>query len=114
MTEKIEELLAKLKELDPETWNCYQHRLAPLRDTPCDARRGKIITLAILQGVILDAITSPKRKWRIGTAVSYPEDYPTHWQIDVWLDHDHCYWGSGKSYAEALLAAYILALEAGR
>lgn len=112
MTE-IEALLARLKELDPETWNCYQHRLAPLRDTPCDMRRGKIITLSILQGVIQEAISDPGRGWTLIT--EFPVKDGMWWSAEIMEKAS----GIGRirigpTAAEAILAAYVAMLEAGR
>lgn len=109
MTE-IEELLAKLEKLDPETWNCYQHRLAPLRDTPCDMRRGKIITLSILQGVIQDVIAAHS-----GWSIDF--DGPHPWAINLWrcqISFGDFRTAWGGTPAEAILAAYVAALEAER
>jgi len=110
-----------LVECDVEGEKKYGKTLADLRGEPprptiyeltqriaeLDGARGWMI-----QGVILDEIASQKRKWRIGTAVSYPEDDPIRWQIDLWPDYEHCYWGAGESFAEAILAAYVAVREA--
>ena len=128
LSDRLDELLEKLRRLDRETWDVLDDEVRHYgvnginaiiwrnfgdrqNSTPEEIRDEKRI-LRILQGVILDVISSPKRKWRIGTAVSYPEDDPIHWQIDFWPDYEHCYWGAGATFAEALLAAYVAVLEA--
>ena len=107
MTE-IEELLAKLKELDPETWS----------------RVDKVLGLVvyprsplghyIIQGVIQEAIAA--RGWGISdmeitfaASILLPDDE----MYDFW-DGLQLEWCRADAPAEAILAAYIAALEAER
>lgn len=110
--EKLNQLLAKLRELDLEThtrlWVLCgevevsgEYELSP----PC------YLWYWALQGVIQEAIVS--RKWRIGAVLAYDEDDDVPgWVIDVWPSHKICRTGRAETPAEALLAAYIQALEA--
>ena len=107
MTE-IEELLAKLKKLDPETWS----------------RVDKVFGLVvyprsplghyIIQGVIQDAIAADDRF--LSFEVRYTSYFDVKYEATIFWDGTGSISqdGYGETAAEAILAAYIAALEAGR
>ena len=123
MTESMSELLAKLKELDPETWS----------------RVDKVLGLVvyprsplghyIIQGVIQDAIAA--RGWGFYVSTECDNwweaenisDMEITFAASILLPDDEMYdfwdglqleWCRGDSPAEALLRAYNAALEAER
>jgi len=107
MTE-IEELLAKLEKLDPETWS----------------RVDKVLGLVvyprsplghyIIQGVIQEAIAADDRflffEVRFTSYFDVKYEATIFWDGTGSISQD----GYGETAAEAILAAYIAALEAGR
>lgn len=71
-------------------------------------RRGKIITLSILQGVIQDVIAAHS-----GWSIDF--DGPHPWAINLWrcqISFGDFRTAWGGTPAEAILAAYVAALEA--
>jgi len=108
MTESMSELLAKLKELDPETWS----------------RVDKVLGLVvyprsplghyIIQGVIQDAIAADDRflffEVRCTSYFDVKYEATIFWDGTGSISQD----GYGETAAEAILAAYIAALEAER
>jgi hypothetical protein len=124
MTE-IEELLAKLKELDPETWLAFRQicSMTWVDSSPLDdpAICTPVYGWA-LQGVIQDAIMSQPsgagRQWiyhvRGRTAASGPDYRALAGVLEV-VDGevvDRPHEAHGDTPADAILAAYIAALEA--
>jgi len=106
MTE-IEELLAKLKELDPETWS----------------RVDKVLGLVvyprsplghyIIQGVIQEAIAADDRF--LSFEVRFTSYFDVKYEAEIFWDQPgEILRGFGETAVEAILAAYIAALEAGR
>lgn len=108
MTESMSELLAKLKELDPETWS----------------RVDKVLGLVvyprsplghyIIQGVIQEAIAADDRF--LFFEVRYTSYFDVKYEATIFWDGTGSISqdGYGETAAEAILAAYIAALEAGR
>lgn len=101
---KIDELLGKLRGLDPETWS----------------RVDKVLGLVvyprsplghyIIQGVIQDAIAAHS-----GWSIDF--DGPHPWAINLWrcqISFGDFRTAWGGTPAEAILAAYVAALEAER
>jgi len=107
MTE-IEELLAKLEKLDPETWS----------------RVDKVLGLVvyprsplghyIIQGVIQDAIAADDRF--LFFEVRCTSYFDVKYEATIFWDGTglQLEWCRADAPAEAILAAYIAALEAGR
>lgn len=97
MNGEIDGLLEKLKEMDPETFGYF---VAAVKRVDMKDKR----VLWALQGVIQDAIAA--RGW--GLTVEYPAH---QWGAEIRFSHTGRI-RNADTPAEAILAAYIQALEA--
>jgi hypothetical protein len=121
MTETIEELLAKLKDLDPETCKMF----VQLSEEAADGMRFRHdnmnkIDFYILQGVLQDAAAAKGWRFEIqGDNAEYFVDSGPQYECYIrgqpgQVDGIRTIWRSAPSPAEALLAAYVAVLEATR
>ena len=117
MTESMSELLAKLKELDPETWRDFKVicNMTAFDDSPLDDPNIDTPVFGwSLQGVIQDAIAADDRflffEVRFTSYFDVKYEATIFWDGTGSISQD----GYGETAAEAILAAYIAALEAGR
>jgi len=106
MTE-IEELLEKLKELDPETFDEYDESSQHYNVWITQYRE------YILQGVIQNAIAANDNF--IGFEIIYTSYFDVKYEAEIFWDQTgEILRGFGETAVEAILAAYVAALEAGR
>ena len=132
MTESMSELLAKLKELDPETWRDFKVicNMTAFDDSPLDDPNIDTPVFGwSLQGVIQEAIAARGwgfyvftecDNWWDAESIS---DMEITFAASILLPDDEMYdfwdglqleWCRGDTPTEALLKAYIAALEAER
>ena len=110
----IEELLARLEELDPDTymeWNDLFKEIYDISYGPLewDTFRG---AESLLQGVIQNAIAANDF---IGFEIIYTSYFDVKYEAEIFWDQTGEFLrGFGETAAEAILAAYVAALEAGR
>lgn len=113
MTE--EELLAKLKELDPETWLAFRQicSMTWVDSSPLDdpAICTPVYGWA-LQGVIQDAIAADDRF--LGFEIEFYSYFDVKYEATIFCDGTGSISvsGYGETAADAILAAYIAAREA--
>lgn len=107
MTE-IEELLGRLKELDPKkTEEEYSKRDRQLPLTNIDPK----IRDAVLQLVIQNAIAANDNF--IGFEIIYTSYFDVKYEAEIFWDRTgEILRGFGETAVEAILAAYVMALEA--
>ncbi|MDY0183223.1 MAG: hypothetical protein RBR39_07950 [Proteiniphilum sp.] len=114
MTE-IEERLAKLKKLDPDAWDAWMSLYCAWEgvEYAFGAELGQS-DLYLLQGVIQDAIAADDRflffEVRFTSYFDVKYEATIFWDGTGSISQD----GYGETAAEAILATYIAALEAGR
>ena len=117
MTESMSELLAKLRELDQETWLAFRQTCSMtwFDSSPLDDPNISTPVFEwILQGVIQDAIAADDRF--LFFEVRYTSYFDVKYEATIFWDGTGSISqdGYGETAAEAILAAYIAALEAGR
>jgi len=108
--ERIEELLAKLEKLDPGTWESIRQFAEYQRSaTPWNHAMESQLVGWTIQGVIQDAMAKdPSIAYYKADFSHTNQDY----HVNIWLDGGFVEGNYAPTYGEAILSAYIAALEA--